>query len=67
MAHPMRSQDYVTLLDPIQESFGNVIALLMFFVIAFGDLMWALFILDSLSMSAMIDLIGNKTCVNMIF
>ena len=64
MAHPMRSQDYVTLLDPIQESFGNVIALLMFFVIAFGDLMWALFILDSLSMSAMI--IGNKTCVNMI-
>ncbi|KAJ0057012.1 hypothetical protein NL108_000834, partial [Boleophthalmus pectinirostris] len=45
---PMRSKNYVTLMDPFQEKYGNTIAAVLFIPILLADIFWAACILGAL-------------------
>ncbi|XP_066475593.1 high affinity choline transporter 1-like [Tiliqua scincoides] len=46
--NPMRSKHYVTMMDPIQETYGNVMASLLFIPPLMADMFWFAAILASL-------------------
>ncbi|XP_051882504.1 high-affinity choline transporter 1-like [Pristis pectinata] len=50
-AKPMRSKKYVTMLDPIQETYGNRIGGLFFIPAAMGELFWTGAVLSALGSS----------------
>ncbi|XP_074554364.1 high affinity choline transporter 1-like isoform X2 [Halichoeres trimaculatus] len=45
---PIRSKNYVTLMDPFQEKYGNTIAALLFIPALIGDILWIACILGAL-------------------
>ena len=47
-APPMRRRRYVTMLDPLQERYGDVMTGLLFIGATFADLLWAASILAAL-------------------
>uniref|UniRef100_A0A670IKM1 High affinity choline transporter 1 n=1 Tax=Podarcis muralis TaxID=64176 RepID=A0A670IKM1_PODMU len=58
--NPMRSKKYVTMMDPLQETYGNVMASLMFIPSLIGDIFWFAAILASLgaTMQVILDIHG---------
>ncbi|XP_063296832.1 high-affinity choline transporter 1-like [Pelobates fuscus] len=46
---PMRSKKYLTMMDPLQESYGNTMASLLFIPALIGDTFWFAAILSSLA------------------
>ncbi|XP_055493073.1 high-affinity choline transporter 1-like isoform X1 [Leucoraja erinacea] len=50
-AKPMRTKKYVTMLDPIQETYGNRIGTLFFIPAAMGELFWTGAVLSALGSS----------------
>lgn len=46
--NPMRSKNYVTMMDPLQETYGNMIGSLLFIPPLIGDIFWFAAILASL-------------------
>ncbi|XP_072120298.1 high-affinity choline transporter 1-like [Mobula birostris] len=50
-AKPMRSKKYVTMLDPIQETYGNWIGSLFFIPAALGEVFWTAAVLSALGSS----------------
>lgn len=49
-ANPMRKQGYVTMLDPLQDSFGERMGGLLFLPALCGEVFWAAGILAALGM-----------------
>ncbi|GAA6225183.1 high affinity choline transporter 1-like [Lates japonicus] len=45
---PLRSKNYVTLMDPFQEKYGNTVAAVLFIPALIGDLVWIACILGAL-------------------
>ncbi|XP_068442803.1 high-affinity choline transporter 1-like [Clinocottus analis] len=45
---PIRSKNYVTLMDPFQEKYGNAVAAVLFIPSLIGDIMWIACILAAL-------------------
>ncbi|XP_070785466.1 high affinity choline transporter 1-like [Enoplosus armatus] len=45
---PMRSKNYVTLMDPFQEKYGNTVAAVLFIPALIGDILWIACILGAL-------------------
>ncbi|XP_069748597.1 high affinity choline transporter 1-like [Narcine bancroftii] len=64
-AKKMRSQKYVTMLDPFQQRYGNYIASLMFIPAAIGEIFWSSAILAALgtTSSVLLDLNKNLSMV----
>jgi hypothetical protein len=50
-ANPMRKQGYVTMLDPLQDSFGSRMGGLLFLPALCGEVFWAAGILAALGKS----------------
>lgn len=50
-ANPMRRQGYVTMLDPLQDAFGERMGGLLFLPALCGEVFWAAGILAALGMS----------------
>ncbi|XP_062983456.1 high affinity choline transporter 1-like [Elgaria multicarinata webbii] len=57
---PMREKNYVTMMDPIQETYGNVMASLLFIPPLIADIFWFAAILASLgaTMKVILDIQG---------
>uniref|UniRef100_A0A8D0DLD6 High affinity choline transporter 1 n=1 Tax=Salvator merianae TaxID=96440 RepID=A0A8D0DLD6_SALMN len=57
---PMRSKNYVTMMDPIQEAYGNVMGSLLFIPPLIADIFWFAAILASLgaTMKVILDIEG---------
>lgn len=49
-ANPMRKQGYITMLDPLQDSFGERMGGLLFLPALCGEVFWAAGILAALGM-----------------
>ena len=49
-AKPMREKKYVTVLDPLQEKFGDFMTGLLLVAALFAELMWAASILIALGL-----------------
>ncbi|XP_012945168.1 high-affinity choline transporter 1 [Aplysia californica] len=47
-ARKMRERQYLTMLDPFQHHYGNVVALLLYLASLMGDLLWTASILNAL-------------------
>lgn len=45
---PIRSKNYVTLMDPFQEKYGNTVAAFLFIPALIGDILWIACILGAL-------------------
>ncbi|XP_008301173.1 high affinity choline transporter 1-like [Stegastes partitus] len=45
---PMRSKNYVTLMDPFQEKYGNTVGAVLFIPALLGDILWVACILGAL-------------------
>jgi solute carrier family 5 (high affinity choline transporter), member 7 len=58
-ANPMRKQGYVTMLDPLQDSFGERMGGLLFLPALCGEVFWAAGILAALGKK-----IAKKYCNN---
>uniref|UniRef100_A0A8C8RPB3 High affinity choline transporter 1 n=1 Tax=Pelusios castaneus TaxID=367368 RepID=A0A8C8RPB3_9SAUR len=58
--NPMRSKNYVTMMDPLQETYGNAIGILLFIPPLIGDIFWFAAILASLgaTMKVILDIRG---------
>ena len=50
-AKPMREKCYVTMLDPLQEKYGDLMTGLLLVVVLLAEVMWGATILLSLGMS----------------
>lgn len=50
-ANPMRKQGYITMLDPLQDSFGERMGGLLFLPALCGEVFWAAGILAALGMN----------------
>lgn len=48
---PIRSKQYVTLMDPFQQKYGNVVAAVLFIPSIMADILWAACILGILGKS----------------
>lgn len=48
---PIRSKQYVTLMDPFQQKYGNVVAAVLFIPSILADILWAACILGILGKS----------------
>lgn len=48
---PMRSKNYVTLMDPFQEKYGNIVAAVLFIPVIMSDIFWAACVLSALGES----------------
>ncbi|XP_029458194.1 high affinity choline transporter 1-like [Rhinatrema bivittatum] len=59
-AEPMRSKKYVTMMDPLQEAYGNTMGSILFIPPLLGDLFWFAAILASLgaTVSIILDVTG---------
>ncbi|XP_053873078.1 high-affinity choline transporter 1-like [Malaclemys terrapin pileata] len=57
---PMRSKSYVTMMDPLQETYGNTMGTLLFLPTLIGDVFWFAAILSALgaTMSVILDIRG---------
>ncbi|XP_031721410.1 high affinity choline transporter 1-like isoform X1 [Anarrhichthys ocellatus] len=55
---PIRSKNYVTLMDPFQEKYGNAVAAVLFIPALIGDILWIACILGALggTISVVIDI-----------
>lgn len=49
--NPMRSKNYVTVMDPLQEAYGNMMGSLLFIPPLLGEVFWFAAILASLGKS----------------
>ncbi|XP_074839490.1 high-affinity choline transporter 1-like [Carettochelys insculpta] len=58
--NPMRSKNYLTMMDPLQETYGNMIGSLLFIPSLIGDIFWFAAILASLgaTMKVILDIRG---------
>ncbi|XP_030415479.1 high affinity choline transporter 1-like isoform X3 [Gopherus evgoodei] len=58
--NPMRSKSYVTMMDPLQETYGNTMGTLLFLPALIGDVFWFAAILSALgaTMSVILDIRG---------
>lgn len=48
---PIRSKNYVTLMDPFQEKYGDKVAAVLFIPALLGDILWVACILGALGKS----------------
>lgn len=48
---PVRSKNYVTLMDPLQEKYGNIVAAVLFIPALLGDILWIGCVLGALGES----------------
>lgn len=48
---PIRAKQYVTLMDPFQQKYGNVVAAILFIPCIMADILWAACILGILGKS----------------
>ncbi|KAF3705082.1 High affinity choline transporter 1 Hemicholinium-3-sensitive choline transporter [Channa argus] len=55
---PVRSKNYVTLMDPLQEKYGNTVAAVLFIPALLGDILWIAGVLGALggTISVVIDI-----------
>ncbi|KAK5849315.1 hypothetical protein PBY51_008965 [Eleginops maclovinus] len=55
---PIRSKNYVTLMDPFQEKYGNKVSAVLFIPALFGDILWIACTLGALggTVSAVVDI-----------
>ncbi|XP_038032529.2 high affinity choline transporter 1-like [Anas platyrhynchos] len=63
--NPMRSKDYVTVMDPLQETYGNVMGSLLFIPPLLGEMFWFAAILASLgaTMRVILDIGGSLAII----
>ncbi|KAM6382155.1 LOW QUALITY PROTEIN: high affinity choline transporter 1-like [Alca torda] len=63
--NPMRSKNYVTVMDPLQETYGNVMGSLLFIPPLLGEVFWFAAILASLgaTMRVILDIGGSLAIV----
>lgn len=61
-ANPMRKQGYVTMLDPLQDSFGERMGGLLFLPALCGEVFWAAGILAALGKSQFSLLLIHSDC-----
>ncbi|XP_009930895.2 high affinity choline transporter 1 isoform X3 [Opisthocomus hoazin] len=63
--NPMRSKNYVTVMDPLQETFGNVMGSLLFIPPLLGEVFWFAAILASLgaTMRVILDIGGTLAII----
>ncbi|XP_030333443.1 high affinity choline transporter 1-like [Strigops habroptila] len=63
-ANPMRSKNYVTVMDPLQETYGNVMGSLLFIPPLLGEVFWFAAILASLGATMRVILsIGSSLAI----
>ncbi|NXI42055.1 SC5A7 protein, partial [Galbula dea] len=62
---PMRSKNYVTVMDPLQETYGNVMGSLLFIPPLLGEVFWFAAILASLgaTMKVILDIGGSLAII----
>ncbi|XP_053564593.1 high-affinity choline transporter 1 [Bombina bombina] len=62
---PMRSKNYVTMMDPLQEAFGNTMGSILFIPPLLGDIFWFASILASLgaTVSVILDVKGYLSII----
>ncbi|KAE8627726.1 hypothetical protein XENTR_v10007128 [Xenopus tropicalis] len=62
---PMRSKNYVTMMDPLQETFGNTMGSILFLPPLLGDVFWFASILASLgaTVSVILDVKGYVSII----
>ncbi|NWX06308.1 SC5A7 protein, partial [Caloenas nicobarica] len=63
--NPMRSKNYVTVMDPLQETYGNVMGSLLFIPPLLGEVFWFAAILASLgaTMRVILDIGGSVAII----
>ncbi|XP_009982168.1 PREDICTED: high affinity choline transporter 1-like [Tauraco erythrolophus] len=63
--NPMRSKNYVTVMDPLQETYGNVMGSLLFIPPLLGEVFWFAAILASLgaTMRVILDIGGSLAII----
>ncbi|NWX11867.1 SC5A7 protein, partial [Aegotheles bennettii] len=63
--NPMRSKNYVTVMDPLQEAYGNVMGSLLFIPPLLGEVFWFAAILASLgaTMRVILDIGGSLAII----
>ncbi|XP_009504162.2 high affinity choline transporter 1 [Phalacrocorax carbo] len=63
--NPMRSKNYVTVMDPLQETYGNVMGSLLFIPLLLGEVFWFAAILASLgaTMRVILDIEGSLAII----
>ncbi|XP_074937461.1 high affinity choline transporter 1-like [Phalacrocorax aristotelis] len=63
--NPMRSKNYVTVMDPLQETYGNVMGSLLFIPLLLGEVFWFAAILASLgaTMRVILDIGGSLAII----
>ncbi|XP_066845981.1 high affinity choline transporter 1-like [Anser cygnoides] len=63
--NPMRSKNYVTVMDPLQETYGNVMGSLLFIPPLLGEMFWFAAILASLgaTMRVILDIGGSLAII----
>lgn len=57
---PMRSKNYVTVMDPLQETYGNVMGSLLFIPPLLGEVFWFAAILASLGKYFAVTLVKGR-------
>ncbi|XP_006018694.1 high-affinity choline transporter 1-like [Alligator sinensis] len=62
---PMRSRNYVTMMDPLQETYGNMIGSLLFIPSLIGDIFWFAAILASLGATMQV-ILGIRSYLSII-
>ena len=63
-APPMRRRRYVTMLDPLQERYGDVMTGLLFLGALLGDLLWSASILGALGIQGQFSKYGDSYIFN---
>ncbi|NXN12124.1 SC5A7 protein, partial [Indicator maculatus] len=63
--NPMRSKNYVTVMDPLQETYGNLMGSLLFIPPLLGEVFWFAAILASLgaTMKVILDIGGSSAII----
>ncbi|XP_010182936.1 PREDICTED: high affinity choline transporter 1-like, partial [Mesitornis unicolor] len=63
--NPMRTKNYVTVMDPLQEAYGNVMGSLLFIPSLLGEMFWFAAILASLgaTMKVILDIGGSLAII----
>ncbi|NXI65349.1 SC5A7 protein, partial [Anseranas semipalmata] len=63
--NPMRSKNYVTVMDPLQATYGNVMGSLLFIPLLLGEMFWFAAILASLgaTMRVILDIGGSLAII----
>lgn len=59
LVKPMRSKNYVTLMDPFQEKYGCTVAAILFIPALLADVLWVACILGVLGKSAIVKGVSN--------